>query len=1001
MERRVHLLAYGLFIASGAMALVYEVTWFRNLSLIFGASFEATSIVLAAYMGGMSLGGFCFGRLATRFARPLRVYGLLELGVAVFALALPMLLRGVDALYVWAATGDGDPGVLLSLFRVVMAYAVLAVPTFFMGGTLPVVMRLLVREDAQFGVRLSWLYGSNTLGAVIGTLLAGFVLIPALGVWQTQLCAVVAGLAIGAVSLWIDRGITPLPVIARGSTAAPESVAKDEVPSVAPGDTPAVLRWVFWGTAIGGFGSLALEVLWTRAITIAVGSSTYSFSVMLAAFLMGIALGSAFHALAPFRRVSIGTQFGVVALLAGGFSLVVSSWIPRLPQLAIELNLALYGDLARIRPVTAFLLAFAIMLVPCFFMGIAFPLANQARARLSSGYATSVGETLGLNTLGSIGGSLGAGFFMIPVIGLQTSMLFAASLFMLYGVWVLGAVARARNPARGGVLAVATLLAMGLVIAIPSALRPSGSTQTLGAFSNNQLMQYVDAEGRVDVEAQLEHGRVLYYREGRSATVSVLEQDGYRSLSVNGKIVASDDPLDLRTQYMLAHVPILLHPDPRSALIVGMGAGTTLGGVTAHEGLDAIALAEIEPAMLGAEPFFAESNGSPLSDPRLRVYLEDGRNYLKTTTRRFDVITADPIHPWNRGSGYLYTEDYYRLAADRLAPGGVICQWLPVADLTPEDFKSVVATFARVFPHVTLWHSTAAILIGSDAPLEIRPEELVARSRSPRVVEQLETLGLREPLSFLAELQLSDPQIRRYVEGAVINTDDNLYLEFASPLAIGREGLGWEVIEELHGYGADRAPLPEGDPAIPDLEALKRAKSRTILAEIALQSMDRRQRQAALQALRQILDRFPDYRPPAMIAADHLALRAGALLDAGRIELALRDASAALSLVSDHAEASRARGNAWLEAGRTEEALLDLERARRLQPRHWRSHALYSRALWAASRREEALEVLREGIRVHPAEPGMRARLEEWERATGSGSPSMGQPADTPERSPG
>lgn len=969
MTRFDHRLAYLLFVVSGATGLVYEVTWFRNLSLIFGASFESSSIVLAAFMGGMSLGGFVFGRIASRFDRPLRVYALLELGIGGVALVLPSILRAIDALYLGLAPGDGTVDAGLLALRSLFAFASLVLPTFLMGATLPVVTRLLVEESHEFGTRLAWLYGSNTVGAVLGTLAAGFVMIPALGVWKTQLAAIAANVAIGGVALALDRRVRPVDERAGEGSPSPDSTL---------GDSILGLRLVFWGTALSGFASLALEVLWTRALSVAVGSSTYSFSVMLAAFLTGIALGSLIHALRATGGRSLVSRFGRILAAAGLFSLLASSAIPQLPRLAIELNLALYDDLSRIRPLTTFLLAFLMMVVPCLFIGMAFPLANEARARLavlrSEGFARPVGDTLSLNTLGSIAGSLGAGFVLIPVVGLERSMLLAASAYVAYGAIVLAVEAAEQRGATSPSVAFA-VVAAGVALSLP-ALLPGRTGELFSAFSNNQLAQYVRADGGIDVAAELGKGIVRYYREGRSATVSVHEQDGFRSISVNGKIVASDDPEDLRTQYMLAHVPLLMHPGPSSALVIGMGAGTTLGGVTAHEDLDRIALAEIEEAMLGAEPYFATSNGSPLSDPRLHVFLEDGRNYLKTTDHRYDVITADPIHPWTRGSGYLYTEEYYRLAAERLEAGGIMCQWLPVADLTPADFKSVVATFAKVFPHTMLWHSTAAVLIGSAAPLEVDLADLERRMAQPRVAGQLALLGLDTPLSFVGELQLDDAQVRDFAAGARINTDDNLHLEFSSPLAIGGDRQVWSVLRELHGYPPGRSPLRDAPPgASRALRDVQRAKTRTVLATIGIRSPDPKRRAQAFRALNALVDERPDYRPASMALAAYLAQRAEYFFTQGgnSAKQGLADADRAVALDPQSGSAWRAQGLAERHRGRDASALAAFERARVIEPRQWRHHLEVARVLGALGRRDEARRVIAEGLEVHPSNEPMRA----------------------------
>lgn len=965
LKERKYLFVYFLFIASGATSLVYEVTWFRNLSLTFGASFQATSIVLASFMAGLSLGGYVLGRKAGQMQRPLRVYGWLELGVGAFALCLPTLLGVVDSLYLSAVIGQERVGLLLPFLRTSMAFIILVIPTFLMGGTLPVITRLLVRQDDQFGVRLSWLYGSNTLGAVVGTLLAGFILIPTIGVWNSQLAAVAFNVLIGVLALVIDRRLEPL-------NAEDEEDPEPALP-VLPEERP-ILTLVFWGTAIGGFASLSLEVLWTRGISLAVGSSTYSFSIMLAAFLIGIALGSWIHALVPLKRISLGIQFGVVTFFAGAFSLLTSWWIPRLPQLAIQLNLFLYDDLTRIRPATTLLLAFTVMLLPCVLIGIAFPLANQARARLAAGYSRPVGETLGLNTLGSIAGSLTGGFILIPLMGLQQGMLFSSSFYLAWGILVLGAVLYAHRPALRPVVGVGVVVGMMAAFSIPY-FTPVWSAEVLGSFSNNQLFQYVGPDGQVRADTQDFQGEVSYFKEGRGATVAVIEQGGYHSLAINGKVVATDDRSDLRTEYMLGHVPVLMHPDPKTALVVGMGAGVTLGSVTSHEGLEKIALAEIEPAVLGAAPQFARANGSPLEDPRLDIYLEDGRNFLKTTDRTFDVITADPIHPWTRGSGYLYTEEYYRVAASRLNPGGVMCQWLPLPDLTPGDFKSVVATFAKVFPYTMLFHSTAAVLIGSMEPFEVDIDDLSARLAQPRVERGLSTVGLSKPLTFMSELALDDDGVRQFSDGAIINTDDNLHLEYSSPLAVGEKAYAEQILGEMYEIGNGESPLAdneEWETALEEVQGLKRA---TIEIENTFRANTPGAASSAEARLHDMTRRYPDYEPARFLLSDHLMLRSDGLLRNGKIKPAAETARKAIALMPSNAEARLILGMALIRSGEFDAAITELQKAQEDLPRHWMIPYRLSEAYMRNGQPAESLAALKTASRIHPSNPEIQARL--------------------------
>jgi spermidine synthase len=975
LSRPLRLAIHVLFLLSGATALVYQVTWLRDLSLVFGASFEATSIVLAAFMAGLSAGGFVFARRSERIRSALAVYGALELGIAGFALIVPALLRALDAAYVAVALQAGGVTPGLNVLRVVMALAILFVPTFLMGGTLPLLARGLVDRFGDFGVRLSWLYGINTLGAVVGAVAAGFVLIPALGVWHSQVLAAAVNVVIGLAAIAGSR---------RADRAAAGSAPPDlRVPELTPRERRAV-ELAYWGTAVSGMCALALEVLWTRGIAIAVGTTTYSFTVMLAAFLTGIWLGSWLHALLPLRRLSTAMQFGLAMCAIGLSSSLASFWIPRLPELAVPLNLELYGPLPRIRGGTGLLLGFLVMLVPCLFMGIAFPLAGEARALLGRGFGRSAGDALGLNTLGSIVGSLLAGFAIIPAMGLQRGMLAVAALYTLYGCLVVGVAAPAGTRRRWVVVASASLAALAL--ALPIAVKP-WNVDVLGAFQNTQIRFYLGAGDEPDVRARMKGWTVLYYREGRVSTVSVVDQGWDRTLIVNGKAVASDDPVDAHIQLLLGHVPVLMHPDPKSAIVVGMGTGITLGSVAAHPGLERIVLAEIEPAILDARPFFAEVNGDPLGDPRLRVEIQDGRNFLKTTDERFDVITADPIHPFTRGSAYLYTEEYYRIARERLTENGVMCQWLPITALSSDDVRSVIGTFAKVFPYTSLWQSSHdTLLIGSVAPLEIDWDDLVNRLGEPAVRDQLASIGLDDPYAYLAELGLDDAAVRSYTEGAVINTDDNLFLEFSSPLHIGSEAvtrIARHVARARRGLVATGSS-PLHAPTAEQLERLaeyRGAKSETVLARLA-PSGD-------VERLAAVVRELPSYRPARIHLARRLARRGSRELEAGRPEAALRSAEAALEADPNEPSAHLMLGAALARLGEQDSAVEAIEQALVLRPNRWMGHFVLAEALARAGRRDEAIAEMRRAIALNPPHRTLADALARLESAEPTGQEPM------------
>ena len=619
----------------------------------------------------------------------------------------------------------------LNLLRTLLAFGALVVPTFFMGATLPALTQLMVSSHDELSDRMAWLYGLNTMGAVGGTLLSAFVSIPALGVSRTQFLAVAVNVGVAMLAFAIDRVLPVRSGLETEETAAPSPGSPGATAPLAPAWIWPT-RLAFWGTAVSGMCALALEVLWTRGIATAVGSTIYSFAVMLAAFLVGIWLGSWLHAVFPLRRVPESVQLGVALVLVGLLSFGASHAIPALPEFMVRLNVFLYDDLNRVRGGTTLLLSFAVMLVPTLFMGDGLlPLASEARARLRVGFGRSVGDTLGLNTLGSITGSLAAGFVLIPLLGLQRSMALAAAVSLAYGVVVLGAAAAAWQPGHRAWLAVATLVAVCSAFALPVTARP-WDLSVLGAFQSHRLRSYVGDGDRVDVGRQLVGLRLLYYREGRGSTVSVLERRGNRTLVVSGKPVATDILPDMQHELLLGHLPILLHPAPRSALVVGLGAGITLGAVATHEEIETLKLVEIERAVVEAAALFSHANGNVLEDPRLEIAIQDGRNFLKTSPDSFDVITADPIHPWAAGASYLYTAEYFQMARTHLREGGVMCQWLPTYGLSHEDFRSVVASFAAAFPHMNLWQTSHdVLLIGSHAPLQVDLGLLTRRLAQP------------------------------------------------------------------------------------------------------------------------------------------------------------------------------------------------------------------------------------------------------------------------------
>ncbi|MBK9470819.1 MAG: fused MFS/spermidine synthase [bacterium] len=771
---------YLLFLLSGATALVYQVVWVRQQGLVFGGTHLAVSTVLAVFMGGLALGGWLIGRRADRWRRPLRAYGLLELGIALSALAAYGMLQVYPAIYVTLAGPFRDSQTALTALRFLLAAVAMIVPTTLMGATLPVLSRYAREAGGGLAGHLSLLYGLNTLGAVVGAVVTGFLLLPRLGTSRTLLVAVLVNITVAVAALLLGR---------RGSAAMPDGAAEDQAQDAAIVATPGA-KLVLAGIGISGFCALGYEVLWTRALGTTLGTSTYAFTVMLAAFLSGIGLGSESFGLFMRRRSagrdmkSLVRLFAAVQALIGCTALCVTWLLGDLSGHSAWLTSALvgagWGEFAA-RQATGFAAAFSYMVLPAFLMGVAFPLAGTVHASTRGRSSGAVGEVLAWNTVGAILGALAAGFLLIRMWGIERSLIALSTLNLSLAAAVIGAASARSAVRRAGLVAAVAILAVPVVLPAGARL---WNQDLMAIYRNNQRAAFDSPE---EVQAALANTDILYYHEGANSTISVIRvKGGDQAVLVNGKVVASNMDEDVQCQYLLGHLPMLLHPDPKRVFVLGLGTGMTLGAVSLHPEAERIVLAELEPAVVPAARTFAEWNHHVLDDPRLEIAFNDGRNWLLTTRERFDVITADPVHPWTRGSAYLYTAEYYRLAASRLEPGGVMMQWLPIYELSPHDLATVVRTFRTAFPHTQVWLTHYdAHLVGSDRPLGFDRGQLERRLSRPQLREALARVDMATADDLIDFFQFGDRGGAAFAAGGVVNTDDNLHLEFSAPHSTG------------------------------------------------------------------------------------------------------------------------------------------------------------------------------------------------------------------------
>jgi len=761
-------LLYLLFALSGTCALVYEILWTKYLSLTFGTTMLAVSVVAATFMGGLAIGSYLLGRIADRETNLLRIYAGLELGIALTALFFPPTLILVEKVYVWLSQLCPDCGAVSGLFLIIASATLLLPPAACMGGTFPIMCRFFARKKS--GGQIGRLYALNTLGATLGAFLAGFALIPGLGLSTTGYLAIVGNLVIAAVTFHISRKV--------GTTAA-----HDVSRSKRPVQPLLARRHRLTLVTIGliGFFSLAYEILWTRVLLLFLGNTTYAFSLMLSAYLVGIALGGAIYARKVRPDLDEKKVFVVLSTLMGLSILVTAPFYDQLAHLfqaAHEASGERWWHLSML----SFFIVFSVMSVPTVLSGSLLP---AAVAILDPG-KNHTGEGVGLvvlyNTVGAVCGSLLAGFVLIPLLGLHGSFRLLAALNLLLALLLL----LRYRPSGKLRITIPALVAAGLLLA---AVPLSWNAELMNSGVYIYAPKYTQMGG---IEKILSAERILEVIEGRDTTVAVHESlDGrFRFFTVNGKTDGGTGR-DMATQILVGHLPLLLHPDPQEALVIGLGTGITLRGMGAHSTRQ-IDCVEISPEVVKAAAYFEQANNRALHDPKIRLIVDDGRNLLLTSHRKYDVIISEPSNPWQSGNANLFTSDFYELAASRLKPAGLFCQWIGLYDITPENLRIACNTLLQTFPRVMVFKAgTDLIMVGALHEMSFDLQEMRRRMSAPVVRETLAEIGITSPGDLIAQhyLYSEDPLISLSA-GSRLNTDDRPILEFSAKHNLGEHTMG-------------------------------------------------------------------------------------------------------------------------------------------------------------------------------------------------------------------
>ncbi len=745
---------------SGCAALVYELLWFRQLGLVFGNTVQAAATVLAAFMAGLAWGAHRARKWVACTTNPVRLFGFVEAGIGLYALLVPGAFALARVAYQHAAhfLPNGTP--LLTGLRFLLALLVLFVPTMLMGATLPILSEAMLRSRDRFATKLGWLYGGNTAGATLGVLACGFLLVPELGVRMTNFVAAGMNLIVGGSAILLGRKIASVVV----KPSAP-------TPSLFPSRRVVAYLAV---AALCGALALAFETVWFRALTLVLGSTTYSFAVMVACFLLGIALGAgALGRVADRSRTAV---WALASALAGiGLWTFISMGIYNAApeyflRLLIRFSFSWNGMLG------AKAVIGAIFLVPlAVFSGIAFTAVVRLIRDDAASAGRAVGAAFSVNALGSAVGAAAGGFILLPLLGLEQSLSILGWVAVAVGLVI--AWFTTATTTRRVVFALAVLASVALVRFNTAAWDP------LLLSSGPYFTPWANvADGKVQLRERLKDLELVYYREGVTSTIDVkMTGDARMYYSSGGKVEADSSPQSMVLQRMMGHVPMLLHRNPRRVLNIGLGAGVTAGALTCYPDV-AIEVAEFEPSVTNIAAIWAPRNHDLIRRGRYTLVVNDGRNHLLVTTNRYDVITSDPFEPVVAGAANLYTVDHFALARSRLAPNGVMAQFLPLYELSPADVLIILRSFVRVFPRTSMYFTGSdTILLGMTGETKLDLATVGTKLALPEVRASLAEVGIDNPERLLDMLVMDVHSGTAGLDAGPLNTDDHPIIEFSAP----------------------------------------------------------------------------------------------------------------------------------------------------------------------------------------------------------------------------
>ncbi len=773
MNKRI---LYVCFLFSGVSALIYQVVWAKYLSLYVGSTAIAQVIVLSTFMGGLALGGYIFGRLADRVLSPLKLYVYLEFGIGVYALFFHLVFFSSRAFFLSAISWLGlTPGTLLYL-KIAACMLTILLPTTLMGGTLPALGRHMLRHLHVIGPRISLLYFCNSLGGVFGCLLAGFYLIQTFGLQFSVILAGAINIIIGLIALIIARD---------SASTAEDELQEEEQRREKEAAAIRLPNWVFIAlltcVAFSGGVSLVYEVVWIRLLNLVLGGSTFSFTLMLGTFILGLSMGGFLLSLRK-KPTHYRVIFGFSELAVGLLILLSLPFYTKLPFYFNQLTTILRNETYSfgIYQFLKFFLCAAVMFVPTILQGITLPAATKVLTRDLRTVGSRIGRIFAINTIGTVIGSIAAGFLLIPWLGLQRTLELAVYTNIVLAIVILSTIAHAVLRKRCLIAAIVLTLIMS-VWYFGFGASWNRDALAFGLFRMKERLSY-SAWMKI-----LETKGVLYHHDSVDNTVQVISDTGTNlTLYVNGKADASSFT-DMPTQKTMAHLPLLLHPNPRRILIVGVGSGSMIGAATMYSEVEHIDVVELSHNIVKASKLFADFNHRYWEDDRVHIYLEDAKTFLQLSDNKYDVIISEPTNPWVAGIASVFSSEYYAACKARLHPDGFFVHWNQFYELEDVIFLLMLETYSEIFPNFTMWQTTFGdiIYLGAKKTFSHNFAQMQQRMQQDAVRQDLASYD-NDSLTALLGMQLVDHgrQAGHVPWTGVKHSDFFPILEYEAPLGL-------------------------------------------------------------------------------------------------------------------------------------------------------------------------------------------------------------------------